>query len=111
MGLKQNLYRKKLEQELQIKGGVVVVDISSCDGCGSCVDTCPQTAISIITLSRGQIKDLPFKGRLKVRLKGANKAFINPELCVACGKCMLQCHEFAIHKVKQQIKSYESIEG
>lgn len=110
MGLKQNIYRKKLEQELKIKGGVVVVDNSSCDGCGSCVDTCPHSAIRIITLSNGQVKDLPFKGRLKVRFKGADKAFINPAICTACGKCMMQCHEFAIHKVKQQIKSYDSIE-
>ena len=109
--LKQKIHSKKLEQELSIKGGVMLVDTTSCDGCGNCIDSCPHSAISTVTLSNEQVKDLPFKGRLKVRLKGANKAFIHPGLCTACGRCMKQCHEFAIHKVKQFKKSYDSIEG
>lgn len=98
---KQRIMAKKLEQELSIKNGVVVVDETSCDGCGACVETCPHSAIEIITLSDEQFKKLPFKGRLKVKIKGNEKAFINQDLCTACGLCMKQCHEFAIHKIAQ----------
>ena len=111
MGLKQNFFKKKLDRELRLKDGVVIIDESSCDGCGDCIETCPHSAIHIKTLSEEEIKKLPFKSRLKVKIKGANKATINPEICTACGKCMKQCHEFAIHKVKQFKKSYDSIEG
>lgn len=99
-GLKQHIIKKRLEQELCLKDAVVIVDESECDGCGSCVDICPHTAIHIKTLTKDEIKILSFNGRLKVKLKGSNKAYINPDLCTACGLCMKQCHEFAIHKVK-----------
>lgn len=98
MGFKQNMIAKKLEEELKIKGGMVTVDENSCDACRGCVETCPHDAIEIITLSNDQVKNLSFKGRLKVRIKGNEKAFINQDLCTACGLCMKQCHEFAIHK-------------
>ena len=101
MGLKQALFLRKLNQELSLKGGIVKVDETSCDGCGDCVETCPHSAIHIKTLSEEEIKRLPFKGRLKVKIKGSKKAFINPEICTACGLCMKRCHELAIHKLKQ----------
>lgn len=98
--VKQRIIAKKLKQELSIRGGIVSVDTSSCDGCGDCIDACPQSAIKIIVLPDEEIKKLSFKGRLKVKIKGGNKAVINPDLCTACGLCMKQCHEFAIHKEK-----------
>ncbi|WP_083631361.1 4Fe-4S binding protein [Labilibacter marinus] len=96
---KQSLIAQKLEQELSIKEGIVRVDHSSCDGCESCVSVCPQDAIEIVLLSDKEVKQLPFKGRLKAMLKGKYKASINEGNCTSCGKCMKQCHEFAIHKV------------
>lgn len=99
MSFKQKIIAKKLEQELSIKDGVVLVDESACDGCGACVDACPRSAIEIITLSDEQIKKLSVKGRLKVMIKGSEKAHINVQLCTSCGFCMKQCHEFAIHKI------------
>ena len=99
---KQRIIAKKLEQELSIKDGVVVVDESSCDGCANCIDTCNHSAISMKTLSEKEIRKLSFKGRLKIKIKGNSKANINPDLCTACGLCMKQCHEFAIHKVKYE---------
>ncbi|MFA6830813.1 MAG: 4Fe-4S binding protein [Bacteroidaceae bacterium] len=95
---KQRMIDKKVEQELSIKEGIVTVDEVSCDGCGVCVDTCPFSAIEIRVLNDKEVKGLPFKGRLKVLIKGRNKAFINQDLCRACGLCMKKCHEFAIHK-------------
>lgn len=97
--IKQLIIAKKLEQELSLKGGIVVVDESSCDACMKCVEICPKSAISIITLSDEEVKNLSFMGRFKVRIKGKDKAHINMDLCVACGLCMKECHEFAIHKV------------
>lgn len=98
MNFKQKIIAKKLEQELSIKQGVVTIDEASCDACRVCVETCPHSAIEIITLSDEQIKKLSLKGRLKVKIKGSDKAHINQNLCTACGICMKQCHEFAIHK-------------
>ena len=98
---KQRMIAKKLEQELSIKNGIVTIDEISCDGCGDCVEICPFSAIDMKTLNDKDIRKLPFKGRIKVMIKGRNKAIINQDLCTACGLCMKQCHEFAIHKVKQ----------
>lgn len=95
---KQRMIATKLEQEISISGGIISVDVSSCDGCGVCAKVCPQSAIRIITLANEEIKNLSFKGRLKVKIKGKDKATINNDLCTACGLCMKQCHEFAIHK-------------
>ena len=100
-GFKQRLITKKLEQELSIKNGIVTIDETSCDGCGVCVDTCPQSAIQIKTLSEKEVKKLSFKGRLEVEIKGSNKAYISSDMCTACGLCMNQCHEFAIHKTNR----------
>ncbi|MGQ1908963.1 4Fe-4S dicluster domain-containing protein [Marinifilum sp. RC60d5] len=100
MNCKQRIIARKIEQELSIKNGVIRIDEISCDGCGKCIDVCPQTAIKMITLSDDQIKKLPFKGRLKVKIKGKKKAFLYSDLCIACGLCMKECHEFAIHKVE-----------
>ena len=103
MNFKQRIIAGKLKQELSVKDGVVVVDETSCDGCGDCIDTCPKSAIQIKILSKPEIQKLSFKGRLKVWIKGDKKASINHDLCIACGLCIKQCHEFAIHKVKKEI--------
>ncbi len=55
MGLKQNFFKKKLDRELRLKDGVVIIDESSCDGCGDCIETCPHSAIHIKTLSEEEI--------------------------------------------------------
>lgn len=103
MGLKQKIIAQKLEQELGIKKGMVNVDHSSCDGCKTCLEICPHKAIERIHLNDEQVKALPFKGRLKVRIKGREKALINQNVCTACGLCMKECHEFAIHKTAIQL--------
>ena len=98
---KKKLFDKQIKQELSIKNGIMIVDESSCDACGHCIDTCPQSAINMKTLSADDVKNLSFKGRLKVRIKGNQKAAINPDVCTSCGLCMMQCHELAIHKVER----------
>lgn len=98
---KQRMIATKLKEELSIKNGIVSIDEISCDGCGDCVAVCPFSAIDMKTLTKEEVKKLPFKGRLKVMVKGSEKAYINQNLCTACGLCMKHCHEFAIHKVKR----------
>lgn len=105
MNFKKRIIETKLTQELKIKNGVVTIDEISCDGCKECVNVCPFSAITMKTLSSEEVKNLPFKGRLKVRVKGNEKAFINQDLCTACGLCMKQCHEFAIHKTERTISN------
>lgn len=105
---KQRLFDKKIEQELSIKDGIMTVDDSSCDGCGHCIDTCPQSAINMKTLSADDVKNLSFNGRLKVRIKGNQKVTINPDVFTSCGLCMKQCHEFAIHRVGRQGQTVSS---
>lgn len=95
---KQNMIAKNLERALSIDEGIVRVDEISCDGCKGCVDTCPHSALFLKALTDDEVKKLPFKGRLKVMIKGNIKAYINQDLCTGCGQCMKQCHEFAIHK-------------
>lgn len=99
--IKQRMIARKLEQELSIKDASVTIDEISCDGCGDCVNVCPFSAIEMKTLTTEDVKMLPFKGRLKVWVKGNKKAYINQDLCTACGLCMKECHEFSIHKVKR----------
>lgn len=98
---KKNIILKKVKEELKIKDGRIVVDPSSCDGCQSCISACPHSALSLKELSQVEVKALPFKGRLKVMIKGSTKAYVSDyNKCTACGICMKQCHEFAIHKVQ-----------
>ncbi len=100
--IKQRIIEKKLKEELSIKNGIVKVDEVSCDGCGDCIEKCPFNALSMITFTDKEVKALPFKGRLKVMVKGSNKAIIIQDLCTACGICMKVCHEFAIHKTAKK---------
>jgi len=53
------------------------VDVAKCTGCGSCIETCPQGAIS---------------------LQG-NKANINNGLCTECGSCWNACPNNAICEI------------
>lgn len=102
MNFKKRIIDKKVKKELSLKDGIIVIDKSSCDGCGNCIDICPKSAINIITLSDEQIKRMSFKGKLKVKIKGRKRANINSDLCISCSLCMKQCHEFAIHKTQKQ---------
>ena len=52
------------------------VDAARCNGCGTCLDACPQEAIS---------------------LEG-NRADINHSLCIECGICLELCPRGAIYE-------------
>ncbi len=56
----------------------IVVDLSKCTGCESCLDSCPFDAIDIVN----------------------GKAYIN-EYCQACMNCLAACPEGAISEIKE----------
>ena len=56
---------------------MVHIDSSRCTGCGSCVDACPQQAITMHN----------------------NLAMINENLCIQCGTCAEICPVSAIHEL------------
>jgi NAD-dependent dihydropyrimidine dehydrogenase PreA subunit len=53
------------------------VDIEKCSGCETCVDVCPNEAISMVS----------------------GHAFIDQEECLDCGVCFDECPEEAIIEV------------
>jgi len=53
------------------------VDVEKCSGCETCVDVCPNEAISMV----------------------GGHAFIDPEECLECGICFDECPEEAIIEV------------
>lgn len=80
---------------------IVNINKSSCDGCGTCVEVCPQNVFELRTISQELYKSLSLPGKLKVRIKGNTKSFeVHPEACVSCGRCEELCHERAIKVTK-----------
>lgn len=78
----------------------VFVNSNACDGCGMCSSICPEQVFEMKELTKQEVSELSFFGRLKVRIKGNVKSeVVNADACVACGKC-LSCHEHAITVAK-----------
>ena len=75
----------------------ILIDISTCDGCGGCVKKCPKNVLSLIELTDDEIKELSFWARLTVKMKGRQKASVQfPDSCNQCGICRKKCHLRAI---------------
>ena len=55
---------------------IYVVDNVKCDGCGNCLSSCAQGAITM----------------------SGSDAYIDPELCDGCGNCVNYCSRNAIYK-------------
>lgn len=53
------------------------VDVEKCTACGTCIDTCPSEAISMVD----------------------GHAFIDVDECIECGSCASECPEEAIIEV------------
>jgi ferredoxin len=71
---KKNYLRNKIIQTLNITTMAYVIS-DDCVACGTCIDECPQGAIS-----------------------EGEKYSINPELCIDCGSCASVCPSEAIHE-------------
>lgn len=59
------------------------VDVEKCTGCGSCLETCPVEAISLVSA----------------------KAAINIEACLDCGACAQACPSGAIYLIRLPISA------
>jgi 2-oxoglutarate ferredoxin oxidoreductase subunit delta len=59
---------------------VVTVDITKCQACGDCVDTCPSELIALAEEN----------GKQYAMFKG------DPEECIGCFSCESECAEGAI---------------
>ena len=71
---KKNYLRNKIIQTLNITTMAYVIS-DDCVACGTCIDECPQGAIS-----------------------EGEKYSINPEMCIDCGTCASVCPTEAIHE-------------
>ena len=71
---KKNYLRIQIIQTLNITTMAYVIS-DDCVACGTCIDECPQGAIS-----------------------EGEKYSINPELCIDCGSCASVCPSEAIHE-------------
>ncbi|MFA9388342.1 MAG: ferredoxin family protein [Prolixibacteraceae bacterium] len=81
---------------------IPVINIHKCDGDGKCVAVCPNDVFEMYTLTKEQVKSFPFKGWLKVKIKGANKSNpVHSLNCIACGLCVENCHEHAIELISR----------
>ncbi|MCX6142552.1 MAG: 4Fe-4S binding protein [Ignavibacteriales bacterium] len=59
---------------------IPVIDESTCNGCGKCVDVCPVEAMGLVSAG-----DPNHKKRKRAR--------IDEELCLGCGVCVRSCRE------------------
>lgn len=56
---------------------MIYIDEVKCDGCGKCVEACPQQAIIIVR----------------------SRAVVNEQACTGCGSCVLACAADAIREL------------
>jgi NAD-dependent dihydropyrimidine dehydrogenase PreA subunit len=74
-----------------------VVDRSSCEAKGDCVDVCPYDVFEVRRIAAGDFVRLNFIARLKVRVHGMQTAYTpRADACRACGLCVVACPEDAI---------------
>ncbi len=57
---------------------IPVVDESTCNGCGKCVDVCPVEAMTLVSANDPNVKK-------------KKKALLNEETCLGCGLCVKVC--------------------
>ena len=78
---------------MQVKDGVVRVDMSRCTGCGMCVSACP----------RGVLELVPRRHRVAVFCNTRDKLRAVTEVCDAgcinCGRCAKACPAKAVSNV------------
>ncbi|NQS71097.1 MAG: DUF362 domain-containing protein [Desulfobulbaceae bacterium] len=76
-------YAGKIDQH----GRNVVIYEEACIGCGLCLDSCRQEAISLKKVEEGKTKG---------KAKGKKKAKISKKKCIGCYECMTVCKQKAI---------------
>ena len=74
------------------------IDATSCTGCGTCVDTCPVEAMSLVSANN------PVKPRRRV-------ARLNTEICLGCGVCVRECPDKSISLVSRSERVITPVNG
>ena len=88
---------------------VPVINHHACEGAGDCVDVCPHDVFEIRKLSAGELKALPLRAWIKVKVHGGRQAFaINAAACESCGLCVTACPEHAIRLTRHSEKGPQS---
>lgn len=73
------------------------IGLNKCCGCGTCVSGCPQEVFEMRALTQEEQGQLNFIGKFKVKKTGNVRPFVvHEDNCIACGKCVNNCHERTI---------------
>ncbi|MEJ2069527.1 MAG: 4Fe-4S binding protein [Syntrophobacterales bacterium] len=75
---------------------VAEVDLSKCQGTGSCVEAC--IAPGALTMTEVEVEG-----------QKVQRAQVNPALCLGCGACVAVCPENAIEVQGWTLKQYEAM--
>ena len=79
-----------------------VVDRARCEAKGDCVAVCPYDVFEVGPIRAADYRALGLVSRLKVRVHGMKSAYTpRAEACLACGLCVVACHEGAIRLVER----------
>ena len=75
---------------LSIQDGIAVVDKEKCVACGKCVDTCPNSVISL------EPYDTKYQVQCNSHDKGKDVMSVCKSGCIGCGLCVKQCEFGAV---------------
>ena len=81
---------------LSIQDGIAVVDKEKCVACGKCVDTCPNSVISL------EPYDTKYQVQCNSHDKGKDVMSVCKSGCIGCGLCVKQC-EFGAVTLKNNL--------
>ena len=75
-----------------------VIDLNRCEGKAVCVRVCPYKVFELRLIDAAAAGPLTLRGRLKRLMHGGRQAVaVRAADCHACGLCVAECPEEAIH--------------